>query len=255
MNVSGIGPITGDSIRTIPCQLCDKKFVTQRDADQHMLALNHYRNRCDLCQQRFPSMMALLNHAMSYWHCIHNIFCPFCGSRFEKASILMGHLEEAQCENAPGLDHHNILWLVRNCDPSGVIIDTTFRWLRNKWIPTPPLGVANPHMCFTCHLIFDTKEALEVHLQFPTKQADSHRPRVYRCPNRTGGCHKRYFVSLTAVLKHMESGSCSTTDFYAVQRMQIQLMQTFWGCGSGEPKRRDAAGNPIPNTMHPDIKK
>lgn len=188
---------------------------------------------------------------MNHFHYTYNVYCPFCGSRFDKASALMGHLEEGKCECAPGLEHHSILWLVRNCDPAGVIVSTPFRWLLDKWIPTLPPGIAQPHMCFTCHLIFDTKEALEVHLKCPTHDPGSHRPRFYRCPNRTGGCHKKKFVSLTALFKHMESGACCTTDFHAVQRMQIQLMQAFWGWGMGAPMFRDAAGVPIPYTLRP----
>jgi hypothetical protein len=172
------------------------------------------------------------------------MYCPFCGSHFDKASSLMVHLEEGKCKNAPGLEHHSILWLVRNCDPDGVITDTTFRWLLTKWIPTPPSENPEPHMCFTCHLIFHTKEELEVHLNCPTHDPGAHRPRVYRCPNLHGMCQKKSFVSLTALYKHLESGSCGTMNFHSVQRMQLTLMRAFWGCGINQPRGRDVVNMP-----------
>jgi hypothetical protein len=37
----------------IPCETCDKVFLSQAAVDQHMSALGHYRNYCKDCGRHF----------------------------------------------------------------------------------------------------------------------------------------------------------------------------------------------------------
>jgi hypothetical protein len=182
-------------------------------------------------------------------HWKYNICCPFCGIHFDKASILMAHLEEGRCECAPGLDHHSILWLVRNCDTTGVMTDIQLRWLRSDYLAPAHPGIAQVHKCFTCHRIFPTQQELEAHLQFPMANPEVHSPRFYQCPDKTGRCH-RDFVSLTALFQHLESQSCRAMTFHSVQQMQQRLTNAFWGCGIGQPRKWEVVHMPNTSIMH-----
>lgn len=178
----------------------------------------------------------MAQHLTSGWHRTFTTFCPFCGSSFLKASILMSHLESGYCSHAPGLDHHSILWLVRNCDDTGVIINNQADWLHSGSLDSASPETGEGYKCFTCYRTFQSPLQLQAHLRFPMDHPEARNPRVYRCLDRSGHCDKA-FVSLAALFKHLETQSCGTMSFDTVQHMQQQLTHMFWGSGIGVPKR------------------
>ncbi|CEJ62340.1 hypothetical protein PMG11_10842 [Penicillium brasilianum] len=110
-----------DGLQWYPCETCHEAFPSVSLVERHMRELRHYRTRCEQCYQRFGSVDALENHLSSGAHREYDVLCPFCGSLFHKASILISHFEDAKCTHAPGLNHHSVLWLIRNCDTAGVM--------------------------------------------------------------------------------------------------------------------------------------
>ena len=149
----------------------------------------------------------------------------------------MSHLENGICPQAPGLNHHSILWLLRKCDNTGVLVNP-----QPAWLTTGHLAEASPetdegYTCFTCFRVFNSPLLLQAHLQFPMDHPEKRNPRVYRCPGRTGDCDKS-FVGLTDLFKHLETQACGTMSFDAVQHMQQYLTNVFWGSGIGVPKQR-----------------
>ncbi|EPS31739.1 hypothetical protein POX_d06068 [Penicillium oxalicum] len=185
---------------------------------------------CTKCDSRFESHAALHSHLLSGIHRTATTFCPFCGRKFLKASVLIAHLESGHCPGAPGLNHHNILWLLRNCDIHGVLLKYSLAWIRFVDHGREPSTQETAHRCFTCFQSFETRHDLEWHLLFPIDQARSGRLKFYRCPDMTNRCEK-HFVSLADLFKHLESNSCWDMGFDRVQMIQRHLTWMFWGWG------------------------
>lgn len=174
-------------------------------------------------------------HMTSGVHRECETLCPFCGKSFNKASVLVAHFENARCANAPGLDHHPIVWLIRNCDTLGVMTNAqikSFLWSESVSKSTEN---GDHHECFACHRTFQTHQELESHLRTPTGNPEAHGPRFYRCPNRNGRCHKS-FVNLADLFKHLEAQVCGAMTFDAVQRIMQELTRAAWGWGTRAPR-------------------
>lgn len=61
-----------------------------------------------------------------------------------------------------------------------------------------------------CHRDFNTRRALDQHLNSPV-----HQQKIYHCPNRRCG---KEFVALAGMFGHLESESCSFMRFENVQK-------------------------------------
>jgi hypothetical protein len=64
--------------------------------------------------------------------------------------------------------------------------------------------------CYLCHKGFEQLESLNQHLNSPV-----HKEKAYHCPGRACGGE---FSALAALFNHLESESCGTVRFDAVQR-------------------------------------
>ncbi|KAJ5369785.1 uncharacterized protein N7496_005877, partial [Penicillium cataractarum] len=225
-----------DGLQWYPCETCDETFPSISLVESHMHEMKHYRTRCERCYQRLKTVDALVNHLSSGIHRESDILCPFCGSLFHKASTLISHFEEAKCTHAPGLNHHSVLWLVRNCDTAGVVTNPQAKWLHTGYLIA---GLQDPpaeHKCFTCHRSFRSHQELETHLESPLANPAGNGPRFYRCPDKTGKCEKG-FVCLAALIRHLEAQACGTMSFDGVQSMFQKMTERSWGQGIGAPKR------------------
>ncbi|KAF7720004.1 Zinc finger C2H2 type domain-containing protein [Penicillium ucsense] len=188
-------------------------------------------NECFWCEIDCKTPEALRSHLISNVHQVGFTLCPFCGDRFAKASIFMGHLENGHCAGAPGLNHHSILCLLKDISTPGQLLRWTPCWA--QWIEedmSKP-GEDPGHRCFVCFRLFKTRHDLEWHMRFPLSNPSRSPLRQYQCPDSSGWCRKTFY-SLTDLFKHLESHACDTMSFEDLQMIQADLTRAFWGWGT-----------------------
>jgi hypothetical protein len=153
-------------------------------------------------------------HLNSKIHRGTDITCPFCKRGFATATGVTHHLETGSCPNARSLNRDTILIEIRHRDPSHII---TKKLLTNgesgssfKVTSASYNHNRGCYECYLCHKGFSDLVGLNQHVNSP-----AHRDKVYHCPGRA--C-SREFRALAALFNHLESETCGTVRFDAVQR-------------------------------------
>lgn len=142
----------------------------------------------------------------------------FCGTEHGTATGLVHHLESGRCPKAP-LNRDKLYQAVRSRDPTGLISKKLLGWSgspsyeasEKAWNPS-----AQAFQCYLCGRLFGQLKSLNQHLSSP-----AHQQKLYHCPN--GHCDKD-FVTLAALINHLESESCKFMRFDAVQRKVAQIL-------------------------------
>lgn len=149
--------------------------------------------------------------------------CPGrgCQQSFVSPSAVVLHLEAGRCPSGVNRalidkyiidnDIHNVITNPRRMITGGAS--------GGSYIP-PPINIATPaawngqaYECYLCHSTFRALNALNQHLASP-RHSTANGTKIYRCPNGTCGQH---FNALSALVQHIERGSCGVQRFSAVQ--------------------------------------
>lgn len=198
------------------CETCTREFDSDAARDQHMRAQKHFERYCPDCDRHFTNANCLRMHLNSKIHRGTTVLCPFCKSAFGTASGACTHLESGACPRAPSLNRETIYKIVRENDRNGMITNKLIGWKedeeRDKWEVNPNAYNGNMWECYYCHREFSTASSLKSHLNSPV-----HKQKVYHCPNKRGSCDKQ-FITLAALFSHLESESCGLTRFENVQK-------------------------------------
>jgi hypothetical protein len=143
-----------------------------------------------------------------------NITCPFCKRTFATATGVTHHLETGSCPNARSLNRDTILVEIRRRDPNHLITKKLLTYNDSSSSIRVTSASYNYqrqcYECYLCHKGFGDLDALNKHVNSP-----AHKEKVYHCPSRA--CGKEFSV-LAALFNHLESESCGTVRFDAVQR-------------------------------------
>ncbi|KAF1920940.1 hypothetical protein BDU57DRAFT_465862 [Ampelomyces quisqualis] len=197
------------------CEGCYVSYNNYPQLKRHMYEEEHWRdNWCTACQKGFESEGHLRAHRNSKIHRGTDISCPFCKRGFATATGVTHHLETGSCPKAPSLNRDTILAEIRRRDPNHVI---TKKLLTNDDSGSSIRATfasynhnRGCYECYLCHKGFGDLVGLNQHLNSP-----AHRSQVYHCPGRA--CRKE-FRALAPLFNHLESETCGTVRFDAVQR-------------------------------------
>ncbi|KAJ6190307.1 Zinc finger C2H2 [Penicillium mononematosum] len=209
---------------TVPCETCPTKFHTQQAVENHMRAKGHYKNYCQQCNRRFMNENCLRLHLISKIHRGTTIACPFCQTGVVTASGVSHHLESGSCPQAKGLNRDRIHRAIRQLDPNGYVCKKQIAWYDEENSTYEVTGSAyngSYWVCYLCKKGFNSKKALESHVNSPV-----HKEKVYHCLKR--GCPKE-FHSLAGLFNHLESESCGFIRFEGVQQVHKQLNDAMMG--------------------------
>ncbi|KAH8427243.1 uncharacterized protein LDX57_004956 [Aspergillus melleus] len=149
------------------------------------------------------------------------MICPFCKHSFTSASGVTSHLENGSCQNAPSLNREKVYRIVNRNDPSGFITKKQIEWYPEdsaQYSATNHAFNGSFWQCYICHGEFFTVHGLNQHLNSPV-----HKQNLYQCPNK-GNCGKE-FVTLAALLNHLESESCRLVRFEAMNQCVNDVVQ------------------------------
>ncbi|KAF8079204.1 hypothetical protein FPV67DRAFT_1467866 [Lyophyllum atratum] len=156
------------------CERCDRSFNSWHALRQHENN-SSVHNICGDCQLDFPTWVGLKEH---WVQSPNHDYCQHCSQHFDHDQDLEDHYESAH------------IW----CSSCNKFFVNAFG--RNEHYRQSP----NHHYCVPCNRLFLSASNLQAHLNSST-----HRPRDVPC--RGGGCTLT-FVSPSAMLLHLESGTC-----------------------------------------------
>lgn len=155
------------------CSPCgDRWFNEWEDLEQHR-TMSYRHNWCSRCQRDFDSPQDLQDHIdNSAFHYI----CDWCNLDYNGYDSYMDHMEEQhqQCERCDE-------WQEGMAD---------LQLHRQQY----------HHYCVMCNRYFQSANNLVVHLN-----SSIHKPKTYECPF----CPRKQ-VTPSAVVSHMESGTCKS---------------------------------------------
>ncbi|KAF2843862.1 hypothetical protein T440DRAFT_494311 [Plenodomus tracheiphilus IPT5] len=192
---------------------CETRFRSESSANQHMSALDHYKQyHCRDCAKSFRNENALRMHLNSSTHRGRNVACPFCKTALTWASGLSHHLEAGSCPRAGNLNHRTIFQAISQWDRGGLITNKllTYPDSDTQNIATGATWNGFNYECYLCHREFRDLQRLNQHLSSPV-----HSEKLYHCPNRN--CTGQ-FVRLASLFNHLESESCNFVRFEKVQK-------------------------------------
>ncbi|KAI0073427.1 hypothetical protein K474DRAFT_1666615 [Panus rudis PR-1116 ss-1] len=215
------------------CQRCDEHFQDDEELEEHYEEAHWY---CRICETIFNSELGLHEHnRQKHWYCVSckrvfqnennlkqhlrsaahqpKIFaCPGrnCDSSFISRAALVLHLESGTCP--AGATRQTVNKVALQIDRGRILTNparmieyggggTSTTWATERsWN-----GYA--YECILCHREFQSLKALNAHLQSP-----AHEGKMYRCPQAWSGCGNE-FRTASALIQHVESGSCGVTRF------------------------------------------
>ncbi|KAG6917372.1 hypothetical protein DXG01_002747 [Tephrocybe rancida] len=156
------------------CERCDRDFPSWHALTQHENNSPRH-NVCDDCGFDFPTWTGLKEH---YVQSPRHSYCQKCDEHFDDTYDLEEHYDEAH------------FW----CRPCNKFFVNAFG-LNEHYRQSPA-----HHYCVPCNRLFASASNLQSHLNSST-----HRPRDVPCRGR--GCTQT-FVSVSAMLLHLEAGTC-----------------------------------------------
>ena len=205
--------------RPYPCSHCKRAFRTKESLKQHNKALHSSELTCDTCRKSFPGLCALEDHKRAKAHC----YCPICIIFFKSESKAVTHFDTLHASQFRCCD----------CERDFPNEDALEQHLNNKVHRRIP--------CQVCEQDFGSKLALDRHIvkehhasvnskrefwpqniygcyicqrRFKSKLSlDQHLTSLKHHPLSDLGCVasdkcKRRFYSPSALLHHLESGTC-----------------------------------------------
>ncbi len=219
------------------CSHCKRVFRLEQSLRQHCRALHPGRSSeaaprtCDTCKESFPGPHGLEDHQRAVEHC----YCLECQILFDLESKARKHLETfhasqfrcCDCEqdftSGQALDQHLSDKLHRRitcqiCDQDfgskfaldRHIVVEHHALVRPKRVFMPP----NVHGCYICQRRFAKNKDLDQHLV-----SRKHRPLSDLKCAASDKC-KRRFGSPSALLRHLESGTCrSGIDRHTINKL------------------------------------
>ncbi|KAI9569464.1 hypothetical protein HD554DRAFT_2217037 [Boletus coccyginus] len=156
------------------CDPCDRGFNQWFSYRQHLLnSSNHHY--CGDCEEDFDSQIALEQH---YIQSPRHYYCRRCGSHFEDDDELITHC----------LDQHHY------CDRCDRFFKSAHGLHEHNR--------QSHHYCVDCRRVFNSESNLRAHMN-----SSVHRSRDVLCAFQHRGC-TQWFVSKSAMILHLESGSC-----------------------------------------------
>ncbi|KAG8219330.1 hypothetical protein J3R82DRAFT_213 [Butyriboletus roseoflavus] len=156
------------------CERCDRDFQSWPSYHQHISDSSSH-NVCDDCDEDFDSWWGLKQH---YVQSPRHHYCRRCDTEFEDDEDLIDHC----------LDEHDYC---EECD----------RFFRNAF-GLQEHNRQSHHYCVDCRRFFNSESNLRAHLK-----SSVHRPKNVLCAFEHRGC-RQSFVSKSAMILHLESGSC-----------------------------------------------
>lgn len=136
--------------------------------------------------------------------------CKSCQAAFVTASGLAHHLESGSCPKNPGANRESMFRLLSQHDTRGALTNKLIGWHGDPvYTATERSFNGRCYECPLCHKGFPKLLNLDQHLKSP-----KHASKLYHCPH--GNCNKQ-FVSLAALVNHLESESCGYVRFEQVQ--------------------------------------
>lgn len=199
------------------CRPCNMLFGTKQGLIDHDVAKHFY---CAPCERFFQSRNNLDAHLRSSVHTPKSVRCPGCSAGFVSASALILHFEGGRCSS--GVTRRMIDDYVQQHDPSNIITNprrmitgstSPGAWLEYGATELAYNWQAQAYECYLCHSQFGSLQALNAHLKSPKHSGPQYN--LYRCP-RGAGCNTQ-FRTLSALIQHIESGSCGVQRFKPVK--------------------------------------
>ncbi|RDB19494.1 hypothetical protein Hypma_013457 [Hypsizygus marmoreus] len=158
----------------VNCDRCDRYFRTISALHQHEQSSSAH-NLCDECGIDFVTWTGLKGH---WVQSRRHFYCQKCDEHFPTDAQLLAHAES---------EHYN-------CEPCR-------KMFKNQLGLKEHYRQSDAHYyCTPCNRLFGSASNLQAHLNSST-----HRPKDVPCPFK--GCGHA-FVSRSALILHLESGSC-----------------------------------------------
>jgi hypothetical protein len=192
------------------CGRCNTSFNTRSERTAHKRVAHH---RCESCSARFDDLASLRDHQTRTTHC----FCQQCNIHFSSRREHLDHVRTTKhhtqylCCDC-GREYISDESLSRHCcdcdrlfrSQAGLQKHYASHRAHHGQRPTvqrTEAVVEGPHKCKKCSESFRSKAALKRH-------KPKHKPiRHIPCPV---GKKCKKFASASALLSHLESGSCSS---------------------------------------------
>ncbi|KAI0743128.1 hypothetical protein C8Q80DRAFT_1192899 [Daedaleopsis nitida] len=158
------------------CERCDRWFNPERALEQHKdNSAGH--NICYPCDRDFTTHRGLIQH---YTQSLRHAYCQYCDEHFDDFDDLHEHYEE---------EHH---W----CDLCNKFFQSEFGLHEHR------RQSHADRYCVPCKRMFRNPHNLLQH-----ENSSIHRGLQFACPMK--GCD-RWFVSLSALVLHLEAGTCTS---------------------------------------------
>ncbi|KAG8765377.1 hypothetical protein FRC15_007060, partial [Serendipita sp. 397] len=245
------------------CIHCRRSFKNADELNCHFTTAHSDAGYCNVCGKWFSTKSALDSHAISPFHNKEELPCPHCPRLFKTASGVAQHLEHflgkqvtdtvlewdttGQITRLPATlhDEKGVVEAIPNPDDdddsfvhvSGNVTDSEEGSLvvvkkkeernalaRVMWEVATPAAWDDHLMAFLCPVsscdqIYPTLLELNKHLRSQDHRSDT---AIFACPE----CDSRFFV-VSALIQHLESGSCGLSAFGEVKEIYTGLHDMF----------------------------
>ncbi|KAL2913945.1 hypothetical protein HK105_206536 [Polyrhizophydium stewartii] len=197
------------------CPVCDNHFESRTKLNTH---IRRFHNYCDLCRRNFGDEHALDQHLNSDIHKPKDKECPFCRRGFSSFGSIASHIESSGCKNF-ATNPTKLCELIRRWEVAAGhpnlftrprITDGT---TRGHAMPSEQFNLDawycydnNAYECPLCDCYFSSVSNLCAHIN-----SSVHAMKNYHC-----ACCRREFVSLAALILHMERSQCRTQKSNAI---------------------------------------
>ncbi|KAF2752916.1 hypothetical protein EJ05DRAFT_422990, partial [Pseudovirgaria hyperparasitica] len=167
------------------CETCEREFVSQHAANQHMDALSHWAPRfeCETCDREFDTQRSANQHTDDSKHWTPQFECETCDRRFHSQNAATQHMND-KGHWAPQIKCEICDRRFHNQNSANQHMDALNHW-KSKY-------------CGACDRGFTNENNLEMHLS-----SSIHRGTQVQCHFCKGP-----FTSASG-LSHLESASCS----------------------------------------------
>ncbi|KAH8730373.1 zinc finger protein [Phaeosphaeriaceae sp. PMI808] len=167
------------------CETCDREFLTQESANQHMNALDHWELgfECETCTRSFSTQESANQHMNDTGHWEPEFECETCTRSFNTQESANQHMNDT--------GHWEPEFECETCSRS-------FRTQKSVDQHMEALDHYKRHYCNDCNKAFQDGNSLKMHLN-----SSIHRGKNITCPF----C-KVDMTSASGLSHHLESGSC-----------------------------------------------
>jgi hypothetical protein len=203
------------------CDPCNTFHRSKSALDEHYIEFHFL---CQPCGRFFGNRNNLNQHLASAVHKPKSFRCPMagCSAAFVSTSAAILHCEQGRCPS--GITRQQIDRLISQWDRNGMITDPS-RMLEGPsgrrgypYEPEPTYTATEKawngeaYECYFCHRTWPRLNSLQAHLSSGMHSATQG---MYHCP--PNGCQAK-FAKLSALVQHIEHGSCGVRRFQYVDR-------------------------------------